>query len=123
MTEYLKDLLYKTKEEERKIQILRVLDFEIHRSIIKHAIMTYVYNATPLTMADYIRDVCIKVEKEGKTIYKSPLVDKYLEYSDFMFLAKIIKLVVSKEFPRVNLLSSYLSKIAEIMNSLELPIP
>lgn len=123
MTEYLKDLLDKTKEENRKNQILRVLDFEIHRSIIKHSIMTYVYNATPLTMADYIRDVCIKIEKDDKTLYKSPLADKYLEYSDFMFLAKIVKQVVSKEFPRVSLLSSYLSNIAEIMNSLELPIP
>jgi hypothetical protein len=89
--------------------------------------MTYVYNATLRTMADYIREDFDRVNIEDKLLYTyTDSTDETigsLEYNDFMSLAKTIKEIVNSEFPKINALSQYLTEIASLMNTLNLPIP
>lgn len=79
-------------------------------------------------MGDYIREDFEKiVTDDNRELYTYTDSENVrlpgLEYKDFMLLAKVVKLIVSSEFPRIAKLSNYLTEIAKLMNDLNLPIP
>ncbi len=112
---------------------LSKLDILLRRSLIKKAIMTILYNASSLTIINYIKEEFTKEyntknenDKNYKELYlyklkKNPSI--IFKESDFNILGKTLDKVIFSDYPRLKQFKEYLRKIAKISNKLKIPIP
>jgi hypothetical protein len=107
----------------------RLASLNIQRNLIKKAIMTIPYNASPQTIVDYIKDefsvVEIKSEfNEYKRGYRLKNNDQICLYDiDFQLLRKALNVVIFNDYPKLTYLLKYLKDIANISIKLSIPIP
>lgn len=99
------------------IKWLRIV---INRALIKTVVMVRPYNATVASRADYLRENSTEVYKDNKQMFTYDGFE--FEYGDFMVYSTVIDKVISAEFPKLVHFTNYLSDIAKICNTLNIPI-
>ena len=124
---------------ENKVSFDKLSRLDIHRSLIKKAVMTIPYNASALSIVNYIKD---EFEQKKNPLFNKDASDKdkdknnnYYLYVlrkntsviftelDFQNLRKALNLVIFIKYPKLTNLVNYLKSIAKISNSLNIPIP
>jgi DNA-directed RNA polymerase len=144
-----KDFFLKNLEKEFKksgtltpeeiISYEKLYKLDIHRTLVKKAVMTIPYNATTFTIIDYIKEEFNqkinpnykKDESGGGEEVKEDLFiyilkkDKNIVFSEFDFriLSKVLNKIIFVDYPKLNELVKYLKQISNISNKLEIPIP
>jgi hypothetical protein len=142
--------------EEEKVSYKKLSQLNLIRSLIKQAIMTIPYNASALTIVDYMKESFeavsnpdykkeskidtnsssgVKDKKNKKTKVKSLLENQYYVFRlksdpsivftelDFQSLRKALNIVIFVDYPKLSALLDYLKTIADISNTLNIPIP
>ena len=119
----------------------RLLKLNKNRQLVKLPIMVKAYNASKLTIIDYLKEKFDKVfvnsknnkdfldsmnniiNNEDKVIFLDPTNKKtMLNNKDFVLLVNILEKVISNEFPKLNEFSLYLNEIAKICVNLNITI-
>lgn len=112
---------------------IKLLDFDIPRVLVKQPIMVSSYNATHLTMMDYLKDNFKYSHCESETLdngiiknkhfYTYPGYDGYFTDKDFSLMIKLIMEVIHTDFPKIKAFNTYLKQIAELHTKLNIAIP
>lgn len=104
----------------------RLFNFVWNRTHIKKSIMTIPYNSSEKAMEKYLAESLVKLDcNDDKTsLYstcenstKSRINDK-----DLYLLISCLKFIIANDFEKIKKLSKYLKNIANLLNTLELPI-
>lgn len=97
--------------------------------MVKQAVITYSYNASHLTMIQYIKDVLdsysTNTGKKDEIVYfiKGESKDVYLTTKDISYFVKCFATVIKKVFPRMEQLKIYITTIVKICTRLKAPVP
>lgn len=111
---------------ENKETYERLINFNIHRKLIKKVIMTIPYNATDYRLVKNIKELLETSWKddEDKWWYTDKLNEhKKLSYKDIDILVDEIREILYTNFPILKELINYLSEVAKICAKLDLYIP
>lgn len=112
----------------------RLNNFIWDRAIVKKAIMTIPYNSSARSMKKYITDSLFKVDyeeeeedeyEENKSYWYSSsekLSKPFINDKDIWLLISTLKCIIEKDFVKIRNLIKYLKNIANLFNTLELPI-
>ena len=122
-----------TPEEIESYNKLSTLD--IHRALIKKAVMTIPYNASPRSIIEYLKESFDKVwvselkNDSPNTINKGYYLFKWgqthdiiLKDLDFSNLRQALNYVIFVDYPRLSELLVYLKDIAKVSNKLKIPV-
>jgi DNA-directed RNA polymerase len=117
---------------EQTISYRKLYELNIHRSLIKKAVMTIPYNVSSWTILEYIKE---EFNKTKNPKYKQHEVEDYYIYSlktapsvlfnelDFKHLRDALNIVIFIDYPKLSSLLNYLKDIAKVSNKLKIPIP
>lgn len=117
-------------EDKESFKTLANLD--IHRSLIKKAVMTIPYNASPSSITEYIKESFNKeiriITNVGNKTKESYYIHKdnpniIFKDIDFKNLRKALNVVIFLDYPKLTALSLYLKNIAKVANILNIPVP
>ena len=105
----------------------RLRNFYIERSNIKKAIMTIPYNASSLSMRNYIKSNLYLVEQSNdNNLSWYSKTDKeskpWINNKDILLLVRCIQNIVNNDFVKIKKLMKYLKNIATILTLIGLPI-
>ena len=122
----------KNLSTEQTISYRKLSELNIHRSLIKKAVMTIPYNASSLTILEYIKEEFNKLKNPK---YKLNEDENYYLYNlkndpsvifnelDFKHLRNALNIVIFIDYPKLSSLLNYLKDIAKVSNKLKIPIP
>ena len=122
----------KNLSTEQAISYRKLYELNIHRSLIKKAVMTIPYNASSLTILEYIKEEFNKLknpkyklnEDENYYIYKLKTAPSVVfNELDFKHLRDALNIVIFIDYPKLSSLLNYLKDIAKVSNKLKIPIP
>ena len=122
----------KNLSKEQSISYSKLSELNIHRSLIKKAVMTIPYNASALTILEYIKAEFNKLknpnykqnEDENFYIYKLKTIPSVVfNELDFKHLRTALNIVIFIDYPKLSSLLDYLKDIAKVSNILKIPIP
>lgn len=127
-----KNITEKTKDKclpYKSVKKLGTISFK--RSIVKKAVMTFVYNASSRSQAKYIKDQLILMDsptpeylvKLRKWFYQDGDKSIELDSEDIYTWLKCFHLVLAETLPKISQVAHYMKCIAAIFNYLELNIP
>jgi DNA-directed RNA polymerase len=117
---------------EQTISYKKIYDLNIHRNIIKKAVMTIPYNVSSWTILEYIKEEFNKITNPN---YKEYGDENYYIYClktdpsvvfselDFKHLRDALNIVIFIDYPKLSSLLNYLKDIAKVSNKLKIPIP
>jgi len=130
--DYFLKQLNKNLSTEQTISYRKLYELNIHRSLIKKAVMTIHYNASSLTILEYIK---AEFNKQKNPKYKLNEDENYYIYNlktapsvvfndwDFKHLRDALNIVIFIDYPKLSSLLKYLKDIAKVSNELNIPIP
>lgn len=116
------------------ISYKKLSELNMHRNLVKKAIMTIPYNASASTILDYIKEEFIKINNPDYKDNEDGDRDYYIyklksepsivfRELDFKHLRKALNIAIFVDYPKLSNLLKYLKGIAKVSNTFKIPIP
>lgn len=112
--------------------VKKLAKFDFNRSMVKKAVMTFIYNASSLSQKKYITNELesTRLPESNRLVWYhqefgegNPDLRQELTGSDIFTWLKCFRLVVKDILPKVDLIARYIKQVVTIFNILDMAVP